>query len=632
MASEILEIIPVSNDHNSTGSGIDKRDYTYTEHNITTHGYPSYAGTVAKPGTIKGGLLSVDYDTEELGGGALQMSLFLFDADGNPYKHTGYADGSGATYFGDDDVGFIGELYEPTYVDPAPEDNPAVVNAGYSYGSLLGPFTTKIPDGCTVMVYVRCVTYPCGNFADRIALGQWLYEGGITFTVSDYVEEDTNDPEDDTDGSGATTDYPTNFWPYLNVLGVVGKEIPCLTGSGAPGKGTPGGVGSLYMNTVNGKVYKCTAVTDGVYTWKALTSSSSGSGTSYSVPEYWKDHLDTKIETIKSLQAGKDCFSFIVIADLHYSENKGRLSPHLARYIMDACDIKYLLCLGDMQTQAAVKSEDFIHDEWEGIKEMFEPVWDRTLMTLGNHDGAWGQLDSNSDGTVDKYYCYNLTPAELYEYVFRKVGMIPGVTFDASGNGFYVDDPACHVRYIILNTSCTEYAENADGTAMYNYMNYQRLGQDQVDMVVEALQTVPGDEWGVVIGTHIPLVGVFGDGYVGDRDSLMGILEAYQNKESGVYQGWSDGTDMGWSVADVDFSNAKGSIVGAFAGHMHGDADYTGKAFPIVLTDSDCEPTDDRTHEAGTDTEQSFDVFTVNRETGVIYATKIGYGEDRVIS
>ena len=315
MASEILEIIPVSNDHNSTGSGIDKRDYTYTEHNITTHGYPSYAGTVAKPGTIKGGLLSVDYDTEELGGGALQMSLFLFDADGNPYKHTGYADGSGATYFGDDDVGFIGELYEPTYVDPAPEDNPAVVNAGYSYGSLLGPFTTKIPDGCTVMVYVRCVTYPCGNFADRIALGQWLYEGGITFTVSDYVEEDTNDPEDDTDGSGATTDYPTNFWPYLNVLGVVGKEIPCLTGSGAPGKGTPGGVGSLYMNTVNGKVYKCTAVTDGVYTWKALTSSSSGSGTSYSVPEYWKDHLDTKIETIKSLQAGKDCFSFIVHAN-----------------------------------------------------------------------------------------------------------------------------------------------------------------------------------------------------------------------------------------------------------------------------------------------------------------------------
>lgn len=181
--TETLETVPVSNDHNGTGSGIDKRDYTYTEHNITTHGYPSYAGMVAKPGKIQGGVLRVEWDTAELGDGNLQMSLFLFDADGKPYKHTGYGDGSGAGYFGDDDVGFTGELYEPTYVDPAPADNNAIVNAGYSYGTLIAPFTTQIPEGCTVMVYVRCTSYPCGNFADRTALGQWLYGGGIKFTV-----------------------------------------------------------------------------------------------------------------------------------------------------------------------------------------------------------------------------------------------------------------------------------------------------------------------------------------------------------------------------------------------------------------------------------------------------------------
>ena len=181
---EQLETVFVVNDHNSTGSSIDKRDYTYTEQTVATHGYPSYAGTVGKPGNLAGGVLRVDYDAEEVEGGKLQLSLFLFDADGNPYKHTGYGDSAtGAKYFGDDDVGFIGELYEPVYVDPAPADNPAVVNAGYSFGDLLGPFSTQIPEGCTVMPFLRCTSFPCGNIATFTELCEWIAGGGITFTV-----------------------------------------------------------------------------------------------------------------------------------------------------------------------------------------------------------------------------------------------------------------------------------------------------------------------------------------------------------------------------------------------------------------------------------------------------------------
>ena len=572
--SESLEVVLVANDHNGTGSGIDKRDYTYTEQNIATHGYPSYAGTVAKPGSLAGGVLRVEWDTEELGDGALQISLFLFDADGNPYKHTGYGDGAGAAYFGDGDVGFTGELYEPTYVDPAPEDNPAIVNAGYSYGSLLGPFTTQIPEGCTVMPFVRCVSYPCGNFADRIALGQWLMAGGISFTV-----EKTYD-----------------------------KSESYLTKN---------------MGEENANGYLVTDST-GKVTVKAAEAV---------IPDYWQSHLEEKAETIRALQkaGGKDCFSFAVITDLHYSENKGKLSPLLAGYLMDACDIKYLLCLGDMQTQAAVTDESVLHTEWEGIRAMFAPVADRTLMTLGNHDGAWGQMDSDSDGAVDKYYGQNLAPETLYEYCFRPVGRVPGVTFDAGGKGYYVDDPASHVRYILLNAFANDYAENDDGTAVNNYMTVQRFTQSQFDMVTEALATVPSDAWSVVVGCHVPLISDFGDNYVGDRDLMMYLLVAYHNRSiaAGNY-----GTEGEWDYVTVnrDFADAKGSVAGVFAGHLHADDSNTAWAFPVVLTDCDCEPSGDETHEAGTVTEQSFDVFTVNRATGVIHATKIGYGSDRTIS
>ena len=120
------------------------------------------------------------------------------------------------------------------------------------------------------------------------------------------------------------------------------------------------------------------------------------------VPIYWENALDQKIRTIKALQAegGKDCFSFVVIADVHYAQNLGKRSPTLAKRIMDECNIKFAMCLGDMQNQAAANGESGYRAEWDNINKMFDPIRDRTLMQLGNHDGAYGQLDKNGDGTV----------------------------------------------------------------------------------------------------------------------------------------------------------------------------------------------------------------------------------------
>ena len=58
-----------------------------------------------------------------------------------------------------------------------------------------------------------------------------------------------------------------NYVKHLSFCGVEAKEIPCIQGEGAPTNATEGAVGCLYMNTLNGDVYKCTAVNDGVYTW-----------------------------------------------------------------------------------------------------------------------------------------------------------------------------------------------------------------------------------------------------------------------------------------------------------------------------------------------------------------------------
>lgn len=58
-----------------------------------------------------------------------------------------------------------------------------------------------------------------------------------------------------------------NYVDSISLFGVNAKEIPCIKGSGEPTTATEGAVGCLYMNTDNGNMYKCVAVTDGEYSW-----------------------------------------------------------------------------------------------------------------------------------------------------------------------------------------------------------------------------------------------------------------------------------------------------------------------------------------------------------------------------
>ena len=526
------------------------------------------------------------------------------------------------------------------------------------------------------------------------------------------------------------------------------------------------------------------------------------------IPEYWENYLPDKISAIRALQdeGGKDCFSFVVLTDMHYPSNLGKNSPMLAKRIMNKCNIKYALCLGDTQTRGYHYTKEALLAENETIEKMLSPIRDRLLQTEGNHDGAYGAFDRNGDGTISNYdsegnikepaeretYVYNLTPAELHSAIYRKVGLVGDVHFDESGSGYYIDDIANKVRYIVLNTQCNDYELQADGTPKYPKMWLMRFTQSQFDLVIEALNSIPSASWGVVVAGHCPL---FQE--IGDRTVMQGVLKAYKDKTaySGKYDGTAEGgaqytnklplatdtdgsiyngigykdgvrlnsssaesplsdafltgfipvkagdvirlngkyildthtsassmnnlfvfkddatkkiawawgavkdkteyqglvgivrNDEGyitqftinpnwtyienWETADLlirltllgtgadavitvneeivelehgydyvsvdcDFTNAKGELVGYFAGHTHVDSVNTVYGFNIVTTRCDAkeENTTDLNNERVKDTitEQSFDVFTVNKATRTIYATKIGAGDNRTIS
>jgi len=522
-------------------------------------------------------------------------------------------------------------------------------------------------------------------------------------------------------------------------------------------------------------------------TAELITTSASGKSDEDVIPSYWQEHIEGKISAINALQTkgGKDCFSFIVMTDMHYPSNLGKNSPLLAKKILDECSIKYALCLGDLQTRGCHATKELLLAENEAIEEMLSPVRSRLLQTEGNHDGSYGFLDRDKDGEYNntdasgnlkpeaerETYVNNLTPAELHSEIYRKVGVTGDVHFDEKGSGYYVDDTANKVRYIVLNTQCNDYELQEDGTSLYPKMWLMRFTQSQFDLVIEALNNIPADNWNVVVAGHCPLWQE-----IGDKDIMTGVLNAYKNKTaySGEYSGTAKGvaytnlakplsdntTDTSnwingyrissggisaqsgktvtnkiyattgdvvrikgvdfianadragqwlsddtfneaeyvsampnayWSYelengnthkftvlqggaattgyvrftfdtpanpeniiitvneeiaeaehgydyvnVNADFSNAKGNLVAYFAGHVHYDHNAVTGGVPVITTR--CDAKEENTAElkaeriAGTVTEQSFDVFTVNKAEGKIYATKIGAGEDRVIS
>lgn len=62
------------------------------------------------------------------------------------------------------------------------------------------------------------------------------------------------------------------FASYIDYFGTPAKEIPCITGVGAPTATTEGAVGCLYMDTNSGVIYKCTSASIGNYVWGSMSA------------------------------------------------------------------------------------------------------------------------------------------------------------------------------------------------------------------------------------------------------------------------------------------------------------------------------------------------------------------------
>ena len=357
------------------------------------------------------------------------------------------------------------------------------------------------------------------------------------------------------------------------------------------------------------------------------------------LPSWWREYLPARLTAIRAHQdeGGRDAFSFIVMSDIHESGNLGGRTGAVAKAVMDGCGIGLAVDLGDFSTRASVNAREDMEVSMSRAAAILAPIEDRLLRTVGNHDGAWG----NEGGT----YVNNFSEKELYNRVFRPVAVCQSAVFDADGVGYYVDDPHSRARFVVLNTHHTK--------GERNYFSYHRLGQSQFDLVVQALGTLPDEDWCLLLFCHVPPV--WGVDYDGDGVEEVSMADAFpeqvllrslvrafterQSDFSGSY-----GSAGAWdavSLWGIDFSDAKGAVAACFSGHLHGDAVYGAEQeypFPVITVrcDAPAEKFAEQAAEsrvAGTCTEHSFDAVTVVRTASgfTIYLDKIGAGTDRVV-
>lgn len=396
-------------------------------------------------------------------------------------------------------------------------------------------------------------------------------------------------------------------------------------------------IGLIYLAESNMPKKNQTGGNQDGYHSNGITNEDETLTATVTVPAYWDAMLAEKTKKVKGLQTdgGMDCVSFVWASDPHIPDNSTARTNDLGKLMakmLNDCEIPFAVLTGDIGTRHSVDTETELLESQKMISVHLAPLWntDRLLVALGNHDGAYGDASG--------YYQKQFTPEKLWQTYFRGQAMDFRRVFSEDGLYYYVDNPVQKTRFIILNSQFAgEYKTDGNGNAVNNRFSVSCYGQEQLEWLANVALDMP-EGYGAVITTHVPpriLLSTQTKPYTVDSSQICGIINAYNNKTT-FTGSYTDGVD-GWSNSkiSVDFTKAKGEIIAMFAGHIHQDTvDLTTLSCPLITILAAGAPVNEGENPErnfGTDTETSFDVVTINRQTRTIHCTRVGSGEDRVI-
>lgn len=327
--------------------------------------------------------------------------------------------------------------------------------------------------------------------------------------------------------------------------------------------------------------------------------------------------------------------SFIFLTDTHImSTNKHRLQ-HYGNHnkFVKSKSIDFSVYGGDI-----VEGNDISKETTKRyISEVAEvtAIEKETFVLFGNHD-------DNSYYTTTPLLSNIINKKELYDRILEPLNN--GVVHDSinlTSGYYYKDYPNKKIRVICLDYIDYPVIDNGDGTAKWSGINYWGYGARQVTWLETEASNIPSG-YKVIVFSHGPArasLNAFG-AEVKNGNLVEGILQALST--GGTFTGATTGTDYDVTV-NCDFTTQGARKVLAFV-HGHTHADYINKpsgldfVYISVANSSDSVvdvgtiptgATRPTTRALGTTTEDLWDVFNINIDSGDISITRFGAGSDR---
>lgn len=295
------------------------------------------------------------------------------------------------------------------------------------------------------------------------------------------------------------------------------------------------------------------------------------------LPQYWTAYLDTKYPALweKDALIGSGGDSFVFITDVHYARNSLK-SPAIIQEIVKNTAVKTVFNGGDTLDEGdteAIAIEKL--SKWQGMMAGL-----RNFNIVGNHDNN-NYNSSNPQNALSKGQYYGIMEKPSEQYI------------DTNGNVYFcVDNVSQKVRYICLAVEA-----------------FESVAADTPERTwFQSKLTEKDSSWTILVLQH--------------RIWASTTEEIHTKGQNTI-----DAINAVWS-------NINSTFIGIIAGHTHLDYSITEPTNGYLLIACNCDTLSGTnsgyTRTAGTTSEQSFDVFYIDKTNEKLYAVRIGAGDTSV--
>ena len=388
------------------------------------------------------------------------------------------------------------------------------------------------------------------------------------------------------------------------------------------------------------------------------------------LPSYWTsdNYLEGIRDKIRDIRADA---RFTFITDCHYCFNPSRNSVKLMQYFNDMFHIHHTIdggdIIGDQWSTTTHASAITKLNYW--ADELLDVMYENYHYAYGNHD----QNRANPrEMTSEEQLACALTYEDVYKALvapFKRSKVFENTNLSENDDlyywnrmHYYVDDPIQKMRYIIMNT----------GTPRDTLYNNVYTGNNeiyiQLNWLYDTLMSTP-DGYSVIIFGHQFFTGYF---YLQEENlppnpdftvytpvvPIARMMIGAKNKLLIDTGGNSSYYEKGDVKEQYDFSKAPDIIpICLWCGHHHIDANWVYNMDDDSMTYSPdcphgaddnkilmiCTTSDTKNgtstykdylpaRSVGDRTEHAFDIVSINKDERTIYATRVGYGNDRTFT